>query len=463
MSRQRYRLAGYRKVAAVAAVAGLGLAASACSSSGSSGASSGGNVTVGIDCAPPANVFPLQHKWWLDDIATFEKANPNITIKSIYNYPCESPPTFTAMLRAGSEPDIFYTYFTDLPQVLLAGQAADITPYVTTKTVPTLKDIVPGAMRAVTAGSTIYGLPTLNYTQGLVYNRMLFQKAGLNPNDPPTTWAQVEADATKIAALGHGIEGWGDYSADNNGGWHFSSYIDALGGSMVNQTTAPPTASFDNANGMAILQALHTLRFTDHAMSATQGLGWGTLQQQFAQNKLGMYIAAPDDIYGPIVATDKGNVNEIGMGPLPSLSGTPAGSLGGGNTYIFAKHDTPAQIEAGIKFIDFESLTPGQGQFNYARIKAGGQPVGFPEPLLFDGKTEAQIQALRVKYATINLSYYAPFLNANEPNDGEPFDAQAVYKTLDPVMLAVLTNPNANIPQLLKTAATNVNTILSGS
>ena len=64
------------------------------------------------------------------------------------------------MLRGGTEPDIFYTYFTDLPQVLLAGQAADITPYVNSKTVPTLNDIVPGAMKAVTAGKTLYGLPT---------------------------------------------------------------------------------------------------------------------------------------------------------------------------------------------------------------------------------------------------------------------------------------------------------------
>ena len=90
---------------------------------------------------------------------------------------------------------------------------------------------------------------------------------------------------------------------------------------MVNATASPPTASFDNADGMAILQALHTLRFTDNAMSATQGLAWGTLQQQFAAGKLGMYIAAPDDIYNVIVPTDKGNVNDIGMGPLPSLTG----------------------------------------------------------------------------------------------------------------------------------------------
>src|ERR1700683_2015926 len=235
MSRQRVRFALCRVVAAVAAVAGLGLAASACSSSPAS--NSGGNVTVSINCAPTQAQDPVQHKEWVADVATFEKANPTITITSVYNYPCTNLPTFTAQLRAGTEPDVTYIDFTDLPQVLTAGQAADITQYVNSKTVPTLKDIVPAAMKAVTAGKTIYGLPTINYTQGLVYNRALFQQAGLNPNDPPTTWTQCEADAVKIAALGHGIEGWGDYSANNNGGWHFSSYMDALGGTMVNNSS----------------------------------------------------------------------------------------------------------------------------------------------------------------------------------------------------------------------------------
>jgi len=462
MSRQRYRLARYRVVAAVAAVAGLGVAASACSSSPAS--DSGGNVTVSINCAPTQAQDPVQHKEWVADVATFEKANPTITITSVYNYPCTNLPTFTAQLRAGTEPDITYIDFTDLPQVLTAGQAADITQYVNSKTVPTLKDIVPAAMKAVTAGKTIYGLPTSNYTQGLIYNRALFSQAGLNPNDPPTTWAQVETDAKAIAKLGHGIEGWGDYSAGNNGGWHFASYMDALGGTTVNTNNAPPTAAFDNANGLAILDALHTLRFTDNAMSATQGLAWGALQQQFAAGKLGMYIAAPDDIYNVIVPTDKGNINDIGMGPLPSLTGKPAGSLGGGNAYIFAKRDTPAQIEAGIKFIDFEDLTPGKGTtFNFARLKADGIPVGFDEPSLFDGAAGAQVTALRNKYSTINQSYYQSYVNANEASDGEPFDAQAVYKTLDPMMLAVLTEPNVNIPALLKTSATNVNTLLQFS
>ena len=65
--------------------------------------------------------------------------------------------------------------------------------------------------------------------------------------------------------------------------------------------------------------------------------------------------------------------------------------------------------------------------------------------------------------ATINPSYYSTFRNANELPMGEPADAQAVYKTLNPVMLAVLTQPNANISQLLSTATSQVNQILANS
>jgi hypothetical protein len=231
---------------------------------------------------------------------------------------------------------------------------------------------------------------------------------------------------------------------------------------MVN--SAGTAATFNSAQGQAVLQALHTMRFTDHSMSPTQQLAWGTLQKQMAAGKLGMYIAAPDDIYNVIVPQDGGNINDYGMGPLPSATGTPAGSLSGGNDYMFAKRDTPAQIEAGIKWLVFESLTPGQGvYFNFARQKADGFPVGFPEPQLFTGSTEAQYDKLLDASATINPSYYSTFANSRETPMGEPVDAQAVYKTLDPVMLSVLTNPNANISQLLATASSQVNQILANS
>jgi ABC-type glycerol-3-phosphate transport system substrate-binding protein len=446
----------------VTAALGLAVAAAACSSGGGSGSPGGGHVTISIDCAPPASA-PAQHKEWNEDVAAFQKQNPSITVNSIYTSPCEVPATFTAKLKAGTEPNVFYTYFTDLNQVLDAGQAADITPYVNTGTVPALHDIVPSGMAAVTAGKTLYGLPTSNYTQGLVINRQLFQRAGLNPDQPPTTWAAVERDAKAITALGNGIYGYGDYSAGNNGGWHFSSEVDAMGGHMVNEANSGDTAAFNSPQGSAVLAALHTLRFTDHAMSPTQQLEWGALQKQMAAGKLGMYIAAPDDIYQVIVPQDGGHINDYGMGPLPSASGTPAGSLSGGSDYMFAKRDTPAQIRAGIKFINFEDLTPGRGQFNFARQKTDGVPVGFPEPQLFTGATGQRYQKLLNASATINTSYYSTFLNAHEKPMGEPADAQAVYKTLDPVMLSVLTSPNVNISGLLSGAASQVTQILADS
>src|SRR5258708_35996590 len=164
MRRQHRGRHGGRMMAAVAAVAALGLGAAACSSNSASNSSGDGKVTISINCAPTQANNPVQHKEWVEDVALFEKANRNITVKSVYNYPCEVPATFTAMLRAGTEPDIFYTYFTDLRQVLLSGQAAGIPPYLNSTTVPTLKDIVPGAVKAVTARNTIYGLPTSHYT-----------------------------------------------------------------------------------------------------------------------------------------------------------------------------------------------------------------------------------------------------------------------------------------------------------
>ncbi len=60
-------------------------------------------------------------------------------------------------------------------------------------------------------------------------------------------------------------------------------------------------------------------------MSATQQLAWGTLQKQMAANKLGMYIAAPDDIYNVIVPQDGGNISDLRHGPAAQHHRHPGG------------------------------------------------------------------------------------------------------------------------------------------
>ena len=449
------------RTAALLLAATVGLTAAACGSSSSKTTtpqkSADGKVTISIDCAPPTSK-PIPRKQWFDDIAAFEKQNPNVTVKSIDTFPCETPALFTAALSGHTEPNVFYTYFTDKQEVLDSGQAADISSYVNTTTVPTLNDIAPSVMDGQKSDGKLYGLPRTNYAMGIIINRKLFTQAGLNPDQPPTTWAEVATDAAKIQALGNGVNGYGEYSAGNNGGWHFVAEMDALGAPVV--SSDGKTAAFNTDQGKQVLQNLHDLRFKDNAMGKTQLYKWGDLQKQMAAGKLGMYIAAPDDITY-MVQTFKSQYSDFGMGPIPGTDGPAKGTLAGGDDMMFNVKDTPAQIKAGVALVNFLYLTSGQGQFNYARAKSSGQAVGLPEPEFYTGPSLDADNTLKAANSTMPVANYKPFVDAGVPGVNEPGNAQDIYKVLDTAMASALTNPNANISQLLSTAEKQVNQVLA--
>jgi raffinose/stachyose/melibiose transport system substrate-binding protein len=57
----------------------------------------------------------------------------------------------------------------------------------------------------------------------LVWNKQLFREAGLNPNDPPTTWSQLLADCAALKA--HGITPLGMGNKDGYfGAWMFAIF-----------------------------------------------------------------------------------------------------------------------------------------------------------------------------------------------------------------------------------------------
>src|ERR1700753_2888710 len=74
----------------------------------------------------------------------------------------------------------------------------------------------------------LISMPFNSSTPVLYYNKDAFKKAGLDPNQPPKTWADVEADAKKIKAAGYS---WG-YSAgwqswiqlENYSAWHAAPF-----------------------------------------------------------------------------------------------------------------------------------------------------------------------------------------------------------------------------------------------
>ncbi len=137
------------------------------------------------------------------------------------------------------------------------------------------------------------------------------------------------------------------------------------------------------------------------------------------------------------------------MGPMPGGKGT----LLGGNDYMFNKSDTPDQIKAGIAWLDFKYLTPGKGQFDYARTKADSLPVGLPEPEFFTGASKTTDDGLKSASATMPVANFQAFVDDPLAGHAEPPNAQEIYKVLDNAMSGVLTNRNADLDKLLSTAA----------
>ncbi|MFB7512414.1 extracellular solute-binding protein [Streptomyces sp. NPDC056144] len=411
-------------------------------------------VTLTIDCMPPT-AKAAELKEWKEDVAAFNKTYPNVTIEG-RSTPgqCLEPPRFTAMLKAKSQPDVFYTYFTDLPQVLSEDGAEDISAYVNDKTVPALKDIDPNVLGSLKQDGKLYGLPTSNYTMGLLVNRKLFKDAGLNPDAPPRTWDEVRAAAKKIAALGGGVSGFGEYSAGNTGGWHFTAQLYSLGGDIVDASGTK--AAFNNDLGKQVAKNLRAMRWEDDSMGKTQLLKWGDLQKQIATDKLGMFLAAPDDI-AYMVQQLGAKYENFGMGPIPGGKNT----LAGGNNYMIKKGISPDKIKAAVAWLNYKNLTVGKGQFDWARTKADKLPVGIPQPNFWLNGSKTEDDAARVQHATMPVANFKTFMDNPVPGKAEPPKAQEIYKVLDNVMSGILTNKDADVDKLLSTAETQVNQVLA--
>ncbi|MFF5026432.1 ABC transporter substrate-binding protein [Streptomyces collinus] len=444
------RHTGFRRTfVAIGVCSSLALAASACGSG--DGDTASGKTRITVNCEPPKSAR-VDRRFFDDDTAAFEKQNPDIDVVAHDAFPCQDPKTFGAKLAGGQMEDVFYTYFTDARHVVDINQAADLTPYL--KELKSYDTIQKQLRDIYTVDGKVYGIPRTGYSMGLIYNRKLFQKAGLDPDKPPATWEEVRADAKKIAALGNGTVGYADYSAQNQGGWHFTAELYSQGGDVVG---ADGKAGVDTPEGHAVLQNLHDMRWTDDSMGSKQLLIINDVQQMMGSGKLGMYLSAPDNI--PILVKEKGgDYKDLALAPMPGGKGT----LIGGDGYMFNKRDTPAQIRAGLKWLDHMFLTPGKGFLgDYARAKKNDAPVGLPEPRLFTGAADAKDQQVKKANANVPVENYQAFLDGNQQLQMkiEPPNAQQIYSVLDSVVSAVLTKKDADIDQLLKEASAKIDSI----
>ncbi|AXK33401.1 extracellular solute-binding protein [Streptomyces armeniacus] len=426
----------------------------ACGSDGDNGdRGGGGKVELDINGQPPSS--QQQERALFDaDVKAFEKANPDIDLVPHEGF--MEPKTFQTKLAGGKLEDVFYTYFTDPAGLIAKRQAADITEHV--KDLPHYGDIKPELLKIYQdEEGRQFGLPTANYSMGLVYNRKLFEQAGLDPDRPPATWDEVRAAAKKISGLGKGHVGYADLSKNNQGGWHFTAELYSRGGTVAKQDGDTWKASFNDSRGEAVLRTLHDMRWKDGSMGSKQLLEDADLQRMMGAGKLGMYVAAGDNI--PVVVKEfDGQYDDYGLAPVPEGRGT----LIGGEGYMFNPKASPEQIKAGVKWIHWRFLTPETiertAKWHHKRKLPVGLPVA-PTPDNWNGATRQAVEKIKKANANVPVGNYAAFTDKNVPGVIEPPEAQQVYAALDKTMQAVLTKEDADIGGLLDKAEDEVNQI----
>ena len=432
----------------------LAVCAGSVSSAAARSGSAGATVTINVAALRPGSSDEA-NKQFNDNVALFEKQHPNIDVKPV-EYAWNGA-TFAAQLAAGRLPTVFTVPFTDARTLGEHRQVADITAGV--KKWPYFKKFQQTIIaEATTSKGRIIGVPYAAYAQALHYNRALFRQAGLDPNKPPKTWAQLRKYAKQISDR-TGAAGYAQMGLnDNTAGWIATTVTYTLGGRMEKGSGTSATATLNNPNTVQALNLLRQMRWTDKSMGSTFDYTWPTINQAFAAGKVGMFING-SDIYTFLVQAANLDPKIYGIAPLPLAKQKNAGVLGGGSIAVVRPDTKGAKLDAALKWIDFfymEKLIKKPAALRDANILvANKQPVGVPAFPIFNKKQYDVANSWIKPYVNVPINQMAPFLKGIFKQNLYPEPAastQSVYHALDPVVQAVFADRNANIADLLAQA-----------
>jgi multiple sugar transport system substrate-binding protein len=139
----------------------------------------------------------------------------------------------------------------------------------------------------VTFGGTQWGRPVAFSTKALYWNKDLFTAAGLDPEKPPTTWAEEIADAKAIKEK-TGIAGFGVVAKTFDNTMHqFLHWVYTNGGSVID---ADGKITLDSPQNLAALTALKEI--TAYAEEGPTAYEQNEVRAIFLDGKLGMIQAA---------------------------------------------------------------------------------------------------------------------------------------------------------------------------
>src|SRR3954447_1860509 len=264
-------------------------------------------------------------------------------------------------IRAGDPPDLVGIDDINSQLFIYHKVFTDLTPQV--KALPEKNKLSPGALNLATENGHYYGTPYVADMSVLWYNKTLFRRAGLNPDKPPASYAQILSDARKITALGHGIYGF-SFAGRCEGCLGFTILPDiwATSKDLLNGQPGHETAFIQgNVPLRQTLNLYHQLwadGLADPISHVETGATWGL---NFLAGKIGMMPLG----YGPMATAPPGFRSQVGMTLFPAPSGGATATFdGGANFGIPAGSKNPSGAWEFIKFAlqqAQQSLAPSAG------------------------------------------------------------------------------------------------------
>ena len=387
---------------------------------------------------------------FVEKMETFEAENPNVELEGREGF--FDRDNFSARLAGNTLDTAFMVPFTDPQGLIEREQIADISGLLETWEYGS--DFNPSVISIFQGedGAT-YGLPQDGYVLGLVYNRKLFEEAGLDPNSPPTTWEEVREYAQQLTDPSKGQAGFMQLSLDNGGGWMFTAaYYSFSGKDLIEYQDGEWVATFNDETGVEVLQMLKDMRFTDNSMTDRVLLSYGDVTQLMASGRVGMMVYGPGVIQS-FATQYEADVNDFGAGAMPQQGGNSV--LTGGSGFMFNPKASAEELEAAFNWELFSLYDLESYENDLKALAEQDLPVGIPELSVFTGGLQEQRDAILAEYANVPSENFAAYKDSftNLTLKPEPaVNAQQLYASIDSAVQAILTDENADPQTLLDEA-----------
>lgn len=377
----------------------------------------------------------------------FSQENPGIKVNPVYSGSYADTRTkVLAAIQAGNTPAVALMFSIDLYQLFSMGVLYDYDSFSTTpEDQAWLNGFYPGFMENSRLDGKTYGIPWQRSTIIMYYNKDMFREAGLDPETPPATWAELEAAAAKLVKLdanGQAVRYGIQIPSDKAGYayWMLQTFTLTQGGFNL-MSDDGKEVFFDNEKTIRGLEFWKSL--SDKGYQAPGTAKWSTTVSDFLEQRVAIIYHTT----GNLTNVRKNATFEFGTSRLAADSsfGSPTG---GGNFYLF-KGVPEEKTQAAVTFIKWMSNNP-------ERVAQWSMDTGYVAT-----RPEAYETERMIKYA-------AEFPSALTARDQleyahaefSVYDQGAVQDILDTAIEAVMTGTKT-AADALKAAQQEADAILS--